>query len=68
MVLPFDHTHDLDLIDSMSKFEIALLEELGGWVVLVLVLVVGGGGGGWWLSLNERDVSRSFMTMTVTYG
>ena len=58
MVLPFDHTHDLDLIDSMSKFEIALLEELGG----------GGGGGGWWLSLNERDVSRSFMTMTVTYG
>ena len=29
MVLPFDHTHDPDLVVSMSKFEIALFEEWG---------------------------------------
>ena len=27
MVLLFDHTHDLDLVVSRSKFEIALFEE-----------------------------------------
>ena len=53
MVLPFDHTHDLGLVVSRWKFEIALSEEWG-W--------------GRWLTWNERDVSRSFMTMTVTYG
>ena len=50
----FDLTHDLDLVVSRSKFEIDLFEEWGG---------------GWgcvtWI---ERDVSQSFMTMTVTYG
>ena len=51
MVIPFDHTHDLDLVVSKSKFEIALFEEWEGW-----------------LTWNERDLSRSFMTMTVTYG
>ena len=30
MVLPFDHTHDLDLVVSRSMFEIALFEEWGG--------------------------------------
>ena len=42
VTLTFDLTHDLDLVISRSKFEIAFFEE---W-----------------------DVSRSFMTMTVTYG
>ena len=28
---------------------------------------VGGRGGGW-LAWNERNVSQSFMTMTMTYG
>ena len=28
----------------------------------------GGGGGGCWLTWNERDVSRSFVTVTVSYG
>ena len=32
MVLPFDHTHDLDLEVSRSKFEIALFEEWEGWL------------------------------------
>ena len=32
MVLPFDHTHDLDHEVSRSKFEIALLEEWEGWL------------------------------------
>ena len=51
MVLPFDHTNDLDLAVARSKFEIALFEEWEGW-----------------LTLNERDVSGSLMTMTVAYG
>ena len=51
VTLTFDLTHDLDLVVSRSKFEIALFEECGGW-----------------LTWNERDVSRSFMTMTVNYG
>ena len=54
VTLTFDLTHDLDLVVSRSKFEIALFEE--------------GGGGGGWLTWNERDVSWSFMTMVVTYG
>ena len=35
MVLPFDHTHDLDLVVSRSKFEIALCEEcwVGGGLI-----------------------------------
>ena len=32
MVLPFDHTHDLDPVVSMSKFEIALFQEWEGWL------------------------------------
>ena len=32
MALPFDHTHDLDLVVSRSKFEIALFEEWEGWL------------------------------------
>ena len=32
MVLPFDHTHDLDLVVSRSKFEIALFEKWEGWL------------------------------------
>ena len=32
MVLPFDHTHDLDLEVSSSRFEIALFQELEGWL------------------------------------
>ena len=60
VTLTFDLTHDLDLVVSGSKFEIALFEESGG--------EGGGGGGGWWLTWNVRDVSWSFMTMTVTYG
>ena len=55
MTLTFDLTHDLDLVVSRSKFEIALFEEWGR-------------GGGGWLTWNERDMSWSFMTMTVTYG
>ena len=51
MVLPFDHTHDFDLVVSRSKFEIASFEEWEGW-----------------LTWKEKDVSWSFMTMTVTYG
>ena len=51
MVLPFDHTHELDLVISRSKFEVALFEEWEGW-----------------LTWNKRDVSWSFMTMTLTYG
>ena len=51
VTLTFDLTHDLDLVVSRSKFEIALFEE---WGVS--------------LTWNERDVSRSFMTMTVSYG
>ena len=31
MVLPFDHTHDLGLVVSRSKFEIALFDEWG-WI------------------------------------
>ena len=50
VTLTFDPTRDLDLVISMSKFEIALFEEKEGW-----------------LTWNERDVSWSFMTMTVTY-
>ena len=53
VTLTFDLTHDLDLVVSRSKFEIAFFEEWGG---------------GGWLTWNERDVSRSFMTMTVSYG
>ena len=49
----FDLTHDLELVVSRSKFEIDLFEEWGGGV---------------WLTWIERDVSQSFMTMTVTYG
>ena len=30
MVLAFDYTHDLDLVVSMSKFEIVLFEEWMG--------------------------------------
>ena len=51
VTLTFDLTHDLDLVVSRSKFEIALFEEWGGW-----------------LTWDERDVSLSFMIMTVTYG
>ena len=32
MVLPFDHTHDLDLVVSRSKFEISLFEKWEGWL------------------------------------
>ena len=32
MTLPFDHTHDLDLGVSRSESEIALYQELGGWL------------------------------------
>ena len=46
MVLPFDHTHDLDLVVSWSKFEIALFEEWRGG---------GGGGGGVVLIDMERN-------------
>ena len=34
MVLHFDHTHDLDIIVSRSKFEIALFQEWEGWLRL----------------------------------
>ena len=50
MVVPFDHTHDLNLVVSRSEFEICLFEEWEGW-----------------LTWTERDVSWSFMIMTVTY-
>ena len=42
--------HDVHLVASRSKFEIALFEEWGVW-----------------LTWNWRDVSRSFMTMTIAY-
>ena len=32
MLLPFDRTHDLDLVVSRSKFEKALFEEWDGWL------------------------------------
>ena len=32
MVLPFDHTHDIDLVVSRSKFEEASFEEWEGWL------------------------------------
>ena len=32
MVLPFDHTHELDLVISRSKFEVALFEEWESWL------------------------------------
>ena len=51
VTLTFDLIHDLDLVVSRSKFEIALFEEWGGW-----------------LTWNERDVSLSFMIMSVTYA
>ena len=51
MVLPFDHTHDFDLVVLRSVFEIALFEEWEGLST--------------W---NERGVSRSFMTILMTYG
>ena len=47
MVLPFDNTHDIGLVISRSKFEIAIFEEWGG----------GGGGdgvGGWVLIDMEQ--------------
>ena len=50
VTFPFDHTHDLGLNFSRSKFEIALSQESEGW-----------------LTWNKRDVSRSFMTMMVTF-
>ena len=34
MVLLLDHTHDLDLEVSRSKFEIALFQEWEGWLTL----------------------------------
>ena len=42
MVFTFDHTHELDLVISRSKFELALFEKWGvawGW----------GWEWGWWL-------------------
>ena len=51
MAVPFDHTHDIDLEISRSKFEIALFHEWEGCLI--------------W---NRRDMSLSFMTMTVTFG
>ena len=33
MVLPFGHIHDLDLVVSRSKFEIALFEEWEGVLI-----------------------------------
>ena len=47
MVLPFDHTHDFDLVVSKSRFEIAWFEEWG----------VGVGGWVGWLTWNESDES-----------
>ena len=32
VTLTFDLTHDLDLVVSRSKFEIALFEEWGDWL------------------------------------
>ena len=46
----FDHSHDLDLEFSRSKFETALCWELEGR-----------------LTWNKRDLSWSFMAMTVTF-
>ena len=33
IILPFDYTHDTDLVVSRSKFEIALFEEWGGGLI-----------------------------------
>ena len=60
MVLPFDHTHDLDLVISRSKFEIASFEEwgwgMGGWGV-------GGDGMGELIGM-EHNKSDSFWSFT----
>ena len=53
MTLHFDHIHDIDLVVSRSKYEIAIFKEWGE---------------GGWLTWKEKDVTRPFMTTTVTYG
>ena len=52
MVLLFDHTHDLDLEGSRSKFEIALFQE---WEWLI------------WKE-RDASRSFMAMTMTMTFG
>ena len=42
IVLPFDHTHDLDFVASRSNFEITLFQEWGG------------GGGGLLIDMEQK--------------
>ena len=51
MTLPFDHTHDRDLGDDISRSESKITQSQ-----------VWDG----WLTWNEKDVSHPFMTMILT--
>ena len=54
MHLPFDHTHDLDLVVSRSKFEIALFEEWEGWLT--------------WNERDSRSFMTMTMTYMGSHG